>query len=187
MSGCVRMCQEMSGDVRRCQDVSGDVRRCQDVSGCVRMCQDMPGYARRCQEMSGCVRRCQEVSGCVRRCGCGAALAWCLVFTRSRGTLPVAASNRGTAVTMRCQLSPPLSLSPSRTQFKFSLRDGDNTSAPDIISTLYQITQTTDSGVSGPIFQIKMSIVHILEIQTYIQCYKSWEIVRLKECKIETV
>ena len=127
------------------------------------------------------------MSGCVRRSGCGAALDWCLVFTRSRGTLPVAASNRGTAVTMRCQLSPPLSLSPSRTQFKFSLRDGDNTPAPDIISTLYQITQTTDSGVSGPIFQIKMSIVHSLEIQTYSATNHGKLLDRLKECKIERV
>ena len=96
----------------------------------------MSGDVRRCQKVSGGARRCKEMSGCVRRSGCGAALACCLVFTRSRGTLPVAASNRGTAVTMRCQLSPPLSLSPSRTQFKFSLRDGDNTPAADIISTL---------------------------------------------------
>ena len=148
------------------------------MSGCVRMCQ----------EVSGDVRMCQEMSGDVRRCGCGAAPAWCLVFTRSRGTLPVAASNRGTAVTMRCQLSPPLSLSPSRTQFKFSLRDGDNTPAADIISTLYQIMQTTDSGVSGPIFQIKMSIVHCPYFRNpNLQCYKSWKIVRLKECKIERV
>ena len=137
--------------------------------------------------MSGGVRRCKVVSGCVRRSGCGAALDWCLVFTRSRGTLPVAASNRGTAVTMRCQLSPPLSLSPSRTQFKFSLRDGDNTPAADIISTLYQIMQTTDSGVSGPIFQIKMSIVHILEIQTYSATNHGKLLDRLKECKIERV
>ena len=157
------------------------------------MCQDVSGDVRRCQEVSGDVRMCQEVSGCVRRCGCGAALAWCLVFTRSRGTLPVAASNRGTAVTMRCQLSPPLSLSPSRTQFKFSLRDGDNTPTPDIISTstLYQIMQTTDSGVVflAPSFKSKcpLSIVHILEIQTYSATNHGKLLDRLKECKIERV
>ena len=137
--------------------MSGDVRTCQDVSGEVVVVQHWPGV------------------WCLH--GPGAHCQW-------------AASNRGTAVTMRCQLSPPLSLSPSRTQFKFSLRDGDNTPAPDIISTLYQIMQTTDSGVIlAPSFKSKcpLSIVHILEIQTYSATNHGKLLDRLKECKIERV
>ena len=137
MSGGVRRCQEMS--VARCQEVSGDVRRCKEVSGGVRRCQQMSVDVSRCQEMSGDV-------WCTTGLG-----VWCL-----HG--PGAHCQWRPLVTMRCQLSPPLSLSPSRTQFKFSLRDGDNTPTPQIISTLYQIVQTTDSGVSSPILQIKISI-----------------------------
>ena len=99
--------------------------------------------------MSVDVSRCQEMSGDVW-CTTGLGV-WCL-----HG--PGAHCQWRPLVTMRCQLSPPLSLSPSRTQFKFSLRDGDNTPTPQIISTLYQIVQTTDSGVSSPILQIKISI-----------------------------